>query len=258
MSPSTDGPVVYQPGEVATLTVDNPPANTLTTAVLTAIDAALDRITADPATRCLVLAARGRQFTAGGDAHELLAAVGDAHEVEKHVALTGRVFARLRELRVPVVAAVDGAAVGGGLELLLCCDVIVASSAARFGLPEVKLGLIPGAGGTQLLPRRIGPVAAAELLLTGRLLDAAQAHRLRLVTEVVDPPALPRAVEIAERIAGMAPGAVAAIKQAIVAAGRLLLDEGILTERRLFVELMERPETAEGLRRFLGADPNTA
>ena len=154
-------------------------------------------------------------------------------------------------LQVPVVAAVDGAAVGGGLEILLCCDVVVAAATARFGLPELKLGLIPGAGGTQRLARRCGEVFAAEMILTARLVTADQALQARLITEVTEGSALPRAREIAARVAGLAPAAVRAAKRALTGGAQLPLAAGLALERELFVSLMSDPGTAAGLQAFM-------
>jgi enoyl-CoA hydratase/carnithine racemase len=246
-----DTAVTLAGAEVVVLTIDNPPANTLSMAVLARIDEALDRVAASESARCLILAANGGQFVAGGDINELLETVGDEAAIAEHVALTGRLFERLRSLSIPVIAAVDGAAVGGGLELLLCCDLVVATESARFGVPEVKLGLIPGAGGTQRLARRIGPVRAAELLLTGRLIRAAEAKEFGLITEVVSGSAMVRAREFADRIAGFSPSAVSAAKRALVDGMDVTLEEGLALERRHFVGLMAHPETAEGLRAFL-------
>ena len=236
---------------IVRLTVENPPGNTLSMATLAQFRAHLERIAADPQTRVVVLAAGPGPFVAGGDVAELLAAVGDPEAIGEHVDLTAELFARLTALPVPVIAAVDGAAVGGGLELLLCCDIVVATEKARFGLPELKLGLIPGAGGTQRLARRCGPVLAAEMILTARLITASQAQQAGLITEVTPDSALPRALEIASRIAGLPPAAVRAAKRAVAAAAESTLVDGLALERELFVGLMSDPATTTGLQAFL-------
>jgi len=237
--------------EIVELTVENPPGNTLSMQTLVELRVHLERIGADPAVRCVVLAAGAGPFISGGDVTELLASVGDPEAIGAHVDLTGRLFDILTALDVPVIAAVDGAAVGGGLEILLCCDIVVATATARFGLPEVKLGLIPGAGGTQRLARRCGRMFAAELMLTGRLVVSAEARAAGLITEVTQDSALPRAREIAARIAGFAPGAVTSGKRALSGGAELSLREGLALERELFVTLMSASETAVGLQAFL-------
>ncbi|MDR5699752.1 enoyl-CoA hydratase/isomerase family protein [Agromyces aerolatus] len=238
-------------GVVATLTIDHPPVNTLSMATLAELDEQLEAIVADDRTRVLVLTGSGTTFASGGDVHELLEAVGDREAIEEHVGLTGRLFARLTELPFPTIAALDGHAVGGGLELAIACDLVIAAEHVRLGFPEVKLGLIPGAGGTQRLPRRVLRTHAAELLLTGGLIGGTRAAAIGLVNEAVGGSALERAHEIADRIAGLDASAVAAAKRALRAALELDEPAGLAVERDLFVERLSAPGTVEGLRAFL-------
>jgi enoyl-CoA hydratase/carnithine racemase len=238
---------------VATLTVDNPPVNALADAVLEALGAALAAVAADPDVRAAVITGAGeRSFVAGADLAELQHSLGDARAMEAHVALTGSVFGALSRLEVPVVAAVGGHAVGGGLELALACDFIVADPRARLGLPEVTLGLIPGAGGTQRLPRRIGPAAATRLLLTGELLKAPEAHALGLVDVVAaEGGAVAEAQALAARLAALPGRAVRSAKAALRASQALPLEEGLKAERRLFLQVARTSDAGEGAAAFL-------
>ncbi len=152
----------------------------------------------------------------------------------------------------PVIAAVNGYCLGGGMELALACDIRIASATARFGQPEVNLGIIPGGGGTQRLPRLVGSGAALKLMLTGDMIDAAEALRLGLVDEVVEPGALlDRALALADVIASKSPVAVAAAKEATRAALSLPLDDGLKLETALFQVCFASADRAEGVRAFL-------
>lgn len=243
--------VVAEGAAVVRIRIDNPPANTLTMAVLGQLRDAVSAVESSGEVRCVVIEAAGRTFVAGGDVGELLDTVGDPEGIDEHIGLTSDLFARLAALPVPVIAAVDGAAVGGGLELLLRCDLAIATASARFGLPEARLGLIPGAGGTQLLARRCGVGFAARLLLTASLVGADEALAAGLVTEVVDGSASERAYALAERIAALPPAAVRAAKAALHGGLDASLDEGLAVERRHFTGLMMDEQTVDGLRAFL-------
>ncbi|WP_040167497.1 enoyl-CoA hydratase/isomerase family protein [Microbacterium gorillae] len=240
--------VALELGSVARLHIDNPPVNALSAAVLGELAVAIARVAASDARVLVLTAATGSSFLAGGDIRELLAVVGDAAAVERHLSLTDRVFADLDALPVPVNAAVDGVAAGGGLEVLLCCDIVIASPRSRFGVPEVRLGLIPGAGGTQRLPRRIPRGIAREWVLTGRLVPASEAHAAGLVNMIGDDPVL-AAEAMAARIDGYAPAAVHAATRATRYVGDL--DAGLALERELFADLLADPATVAGLRAFL-------
>jgi enoyl-CoA hydratase len=151
-----------------------------------------------------------------------------------------------------VIAAVNGYCLGGGMELALACDLRIASSGARFGQPEVNLGIIPGGGGTQRLPRVVGLGAAMRLILTGDMIDATEAHRIGLVEEVVAPDELlPRALAVAETISAKSPVAIAAAKEATRAALSLPLADGLKLETALFQLCFASEDKAEGVRAFL-------
>lgn len=205
-------------------------------------------LASDDAVRCVVLTGDEKAFAAGADVAELAQRTP-----------TDPAFARVRAAWVPIeryprpiIAAINGFALGGGCELAMHCDIIVAGEGAKLGQPEVKLGIMPGAGGTQRLVRAVGKFAAMRWLLTGDPLSAAEAHRLGLVTEVVaDGEVLKRALEIAARIAAQAPLAVAAIKDAVLRGADLPLETGLRLEGERFQELFATDDRAEGMRAFL-------
>lgn len=239
---------------VALVTFERPAAfNALSFELLAQLAAVLERIDADPAVRCVVLTGGGtRAFAAGADIKELAAQTplsileGDGFGA----------WARIDRIGLPIVAAVRGYALGGGCELAMACDMIVAGDDAVFGQPEIDLGIIPGAGGTQRLVRAVGKARAMELILTGRRLDAAEAERIGLVTTVV--PAertLEVALELAGRIATKAPLAVRAAKQAVLAAYEGPLADGIADERRRFAALFGTDDQAEGMAAFAEKRP---
>jgi enoyl-CoA hydratase/carnithine racemase len=253
MSPSVD---LTTSGGVATVTVDHPPVNALSDALLEALGAAAEQLAADGGVRAVVLTGAGRRFLAGADLAEFARVLGEERAMAEHVALTSAVFGAFERLKVPVVAAVGGHAAGGGLELALACDLIVADPRARLGLPEVTLGLIPGAGGTQRLPRRVGLPAARRLLLTGELVEAGRAHALGLVDAVAaEGEALADAQALAARFAALPGRAVRAAKAALRAAVAQPLADGLATERRLFLEVAASHDAREGATAFVAKRP---
>jgi enoyl-CoA hydratase/carnithine racemase len=237
---------------VATVTVDNPPVNSLDDPTLEGLGEAARRLSGDAAVRAVVLTGAGeRAFLAGADLRSLQHALGTP-EMEAHMALTRPVFDAWRALEQPVVAAVQASAVGGGLEFMLVCDLIVADARARFGLPEVTLGLMPGGGGTQRLPRRVGWTAAAELLLLGGLVKAERARELGVVNVVAaEGEALSEAQALAERLAALPAVAVQSAKRALRQALEPGLDEGLDAERELFLAVTASEDAREGAEAFL-------
>lgn len=239
-------------GSVARVEIDNPPVNALSESVLDALGQVVETAAATTDVRAIVITSTGdRAFAAGADLSELEHMLGSRKVAESHVALTSRVFGSLRNSPVPIVAAVHANAVGGGLELALACDVIVAEQHVRLGLPESGLGLIPGAGGTQQLTRILGPVLAKKLLMFGSLLSAEEANRIGLVSEVCpDGEAVARATELATRLAAGSSSSLAAIKR-VVHAGVLHPDRGEELERAEFLALLEGDDAIEGCAAFL-------
>jgi len=239
---------------VALVVLERPGAlNALSFELLAELADALERLDDDPAVRCVVLAGSGtRAFAAGADIKEL--AIQTPASILEGSGFAA--WARIDGIGLPIVAAVRGYALGGGCELAMACDLVVAGDDAVFGQPEIDLGIIPGAGGTQRLVRAVGKARAMELILTGRRIDAAEAERMGLVTTVVPADrALGVAVELAERIATKAPLAVRAAKRAVLAAFDGSLADGIAEERRRFAALFETEDQAEGMAAFVEKRP---
>jgi enoyl-CoA hydratase len=247
------GLVALELGVVAHLALDNPPLNLVTPALLDDLDEALAALeAADPGdVRAVVVAGRGeRAFSAGSDVRGFEAHRGP--EGRAHFAREEAAASRLAALPMPTIAAIEGNALGGGLELALACDIRIAAQRARLGLPEVRLAVTPGAGGTQRLPRVVGAARAKELILTGRVLTAVEAERIGLVAEVVpDGQAVARAEEIATEIAARGPLAVREAKRLVDAALDLPLEAGIAAELDASVRIFASDDLAEGARAFL-------
>jgi enoyl-CoA hydratase/carnithine racemase len=210
---------------------------------------AVERFDADPEVRCVVIAGSDDAFAAGADIRALRERT--FQEALSHP--TASFWKRVADCRTPLVAAVSGFALGGGCELALLCDLIVASETAEFGQPEITLGIIPGGGGTQRLARVIGKQRAMELVLTGRRVGAEEAARIGIVNVVTAKDEwLERAMELAERIARRPPIAVRLGKQAVLAAEETGLGAGLDTERRLYELAMATEDRIEGMDAFLG------
>ncbi len=239
-------------GRVARLTLVNPPLNLVTRALLEELDNALSTLgAADPGdVRAVVVTGDGeRAFSAGshvGEFEEQRGPGGRArHELESGVAR------RLAELPMPTIAAIEGNALGGGLELALCCDIRIASERARLGLPEVRLAVTPGAGGTQRLPRAVGSARARELILTGRVLTATEAERIGLVHEVVPVgEAVARATAVGEEIALRGPLAVREAKRLIDLASEVDIDAGLAAELDASDRIFQSDDMLEGAKAF--------
>ena len=242
-------------GPVEVLTLNRPDKrNALNTGLRQALIIALEEIAADASVRCIVLTGAGdKAFVAGADVTEF---AGRDVAAQAATMLGRRVYDVIAALERPVVAAINGVCLGGGLELALACDIRVASSTARFGQPEVNLGLIPGGGATQRLPRVVGMGAALRLILTGDPVDAAEALRIGLVEEITEPAdCLPRAIAIAERISHNSPVAVAAARRATRAALGLPLSAGLALERATFLACFAAADRTEGIAAFLEKRP---
>jgi len=243
------------PGAIRVVTIDRPAVlNALDAATLGDLAALFEGWAAAPPRAVILTGAGPKAFVAGADIAELSAL--DAPGASALSALGHRVGEAIGALPAPVIAAVGGFALGGGCELALACDFIYASTAARFGQPEVKLGAIPGFGGTQRLPRRVGMARALELVLGGEPIDAAEALRIGLVNRVVEPGALmPAARAAAAAVAARAPLAVAEAKRAIRLGAERPLAEGLGLERDRFAALFATADLAEGMRAFLERRP---
>jgi enoyl-CoA hydratase len=242
-------PHADHPG-VALLTIDREGArNALSFALLAELADALEQLDGDPSCRAVVLTGAGEKaFAAGADITELAEQTPERLRREGHF----DAWDRIAGVGVPVIAAVRGYALGGGCELAMSCDLLIAGDDARFGQPEIRIGVMPGAGGTQRLTRAIGIPRAMELVLTGRMLDAQEAFAAGLVTRVV-PAAdtLAAALELADTIAALPPLAVRAAKRAVHAAAELPLSEGLRREREAFFDLFATEDQREGMRAFM-------
>jgi enoyl-CoA hydratase len=235
---------------VALVTIDRPQAlNALSFAVVDEIATAFEALDEDPTTRAIVLTGAGeRAFAAGADIKELASHTAETLAADDPFT----VWDRLGRIRTPVIAAVRGYVLGGGCELAMSCDIIVAGEDATFGQPEIKLGVMPGAGGTQRLTRAIGTGRAMELILTGRSMDAREAESRGLVATVV--PAertVDAALELAATIASMPPLAVRAAKAAVLRAEELPLQAGLAYERHAFYGLFATEDQREGMAAFM-------
>jgi enoyl-CoA hydratase len=245
----------FTPGVVARIELDNQPLNLVTGAMMESLDAALGELARDGTVRAVVLTGAGtRAFCAGSDVKEFEALAGRVAQgkllYEKYV------YRKLAELPVPTIAAIEGDALGGGLELALCCDLRVASDRARFGMPEVRLGVIPGSGGTQRLPAVVGPARAKEMILVGELIDARRAEQIGLVNSVApEGGALAAAMEMAARIAERGPVAVREAKRLIGHAGDLDLDAGMAAELDASDRVFASDDMREGARAFFEKRP---
>ena len=238
-------------GGIAVVTLSRPDRlNAIGTDTLVALDAALVALESDDRVRAFVVTGEGRAFCAGADIGELSELDGAAG-FARFVRTFTDVLDRLEQHSKPSIAAIDGAALGGGLELALACDLRVAADTARLGVPEIKLGLLPGAGGTQRLPRLLPRGVALQMLLTGAPLGAADAHRLGLVNELSGgDPALVVAERLARELASGAPLAHRAAKRLVQRGALLPLTDAIDLERDTVAELFATADAAEGLAAF--------
>ena len=236
-------------GPVGLAQLNRPDArNALSPELMEELAAMCERWDEDPGIRCIVIAGSDEWFAAGADIN----AMADRTFAETLTSPTARFWPRLAAVRTPLVAAVSGYALGGGCELALACDMIVASETAEFGQPEILLGIIPGGGGTQRLARVMGKQRAMELVLTGRRIGAEEAQRLGIVNSVASKREwLDAALELAGVVASRPPLAVRLGKQAVLAAEETSLSAGLDQERRLYELAMATEDRVEGMTAFL-------
>jgi enoyl-CoA hydratase len=237
---------------IATVTLNRPKVhNALNAAMLRELDEAIGALGGDASVRVILLRGAGEKaFAAGADISELAAV--DASNAIQFAERAQRIFRRIETLPKPVIAAINGYALGGGCELAMACALRIAADTARLGQPEIRLGILPGYGGSQRLPRLIGRGAALKIMLTGQPIDAHEALRIHLVDEVVPAEHLDlRAMELARTIAAQPPLAVAAILEAVNRGADLPLEEAIALEASHFARLCETEDMREGTRSFL-------
>lgn len=239
-------------GPALILTLNRPEKlNAITSEMLGRLDRALDGAETDPTVRAVVLTGAGdRAFVAGADVGEYAGADHDAFV--RYQRESRRVFSRIDRFGKPVIAAVGGYALGGGFEIAMCCDLVIASRTAGFGLPEGSLGLSPGGGGTQRLTRAVGPFVAADVLLAARRLSAEEAFRLGLVADVVEPDRLlDAAVAKADAMATLAPAASTEMLELIRVGMEAALEDGLDAEHEALFRLHRTADAAEGIRAFV-------
>jgi enoyl-CoA hydratase len=241
--------LVEREGPIGLLTLNRPQQlNALNWQLIRELADAAEAFDADGTIRCMILTGAGEKaFAAGADIKEMAD--------QTPVTMLSSDFSnwdRIRRIRKPMIAAVNGFAFGGGCELAMHCDIIVASETAKFGQPEINLGIIPGAGGTQRLARTLGKFVAMEMVLTGRTFSAQELYQLGLVNHVVPTGQhLEKAKEIARTIAEKAPIAVQLAKEAVQAAFETTQEQGLLTEKRLFATLFATEDQKEGMAAFI-------
>jgi enoyl-CoA hydratase len=238
-------------GAVAVIRLNRPQAlNALCDQLMGELGDALRGCDSDPAIAAIVITGSEKAFAAGADIKEMKDRTFPAVYFNDFIAER---WETVLEIRKPVIAAVAGFALGGGCELAMMCDMIIAADTAKFGQPEINLGIIPGAGGSQRLTRAVGKSKAMEMILTGRMMDAAEAERANLVTRVVPAAELvAEAVKIGARIGALSAPSVAMAKEAVNAAFEGTLREGVRTERRLFLSLFATEDQKEGMSAFAG------
>ena len=242
--------LVERRGAVGIITLNRPQAlNALNKALIGDLGAAFDDLEADPAIGAILLTGSDKAFAAGADIKEMAEKTYMQAYAEDFIT---RGWERVGQCRKPVIAAVAGFALGGGCEVAMMCDIVIAAETARFGQPEINLGTMPGAGGTQRLPRFIGKAKAMDLCLTGRMMDAAEAERAGLVSRIV--PAdklLDEALAVAEKVASMSQPIAMMVKESVNRAFETTLAEGVRFERRLFHSTFATEDQKEGMAAFV-------
>ena len=225
--------------------------NALNQSVLNLLSEAFEALGERSDVRAIILRGQGRAFAAGADIASM--AQLPEHDGQRFSEAGQRVFRQIEQLRQPTIALVQGFALGGGMELAMACDIRLAAEGAKFGQPEVTLGIIPGFGGTQRLPRLVGQGRALWLLLSGQMIDAAEAYRIGLVTEVLPPDALEqRGREVADKLASLAPLALGMIKRAVHDGAELDLEKAMVIESALFGLCFATEDRRAGMDAFLG------
>jgi enoyl-CoA hydratase len=250
---TTETIIVEQRGRVGIVRLNRPQAlNALNATLRNELLSAVEALDADADVGCILITGSDKAFAAGADIKEM----ADKSYIDIFRADYAADYERLTRVRKPVVAAVAGFALGGGCELAMMCDFIIAADNAKFGQPEIKLGIIPGIGGTQRLARAVGKAKAMDLVLTGRMMDAAEAERSGLVARVVPAASLmAEAIKVAETIAAMSQPALLAAKEAVNRSFETSLAEGVRFERRVFHALFATKDRKEGMAAFIEKRP---
>ncbi|MCV7289279.1 MULTISPECIES: enoyl-CoA hydratase [Mycolicibacterium] len=240
--------LVTRTGRVATITLNRPKAlNALNSQVMTEVTTAAAELDKDPGVGAIIVTGNEKAFAAGADIKEM----AELSFADVYSADFFELWSKFAATRTPTIAAVAGYALGGGCELAMMCDILIAADTAKFGQPEIKLGVLPGMGGSQRLTRAIGKAKAMDLILTGRTIDATEAERAGLVSRLVPADSLiDEALAVAETIAGMSLSASRMAKEAVNRAFESSLTEGLLYERRLFHSAFATADQKEGMAAF--------
>jgi len=250
---TTETIIVERRGRVGIVRLNRPQAlNALNATLRNELLGAVEAFDADADVGCILITGSDKAFAAGADIKEM----ADKSYIDIFRADYAADYERLTRVRKPVIAAVAGFALGGGCELAMMCDFIIAADNAKFGQPEIKLGIIPGIGGTQRLARAVGKAKAMDLILTGRMMDAAEAERSGLVARVVPAASLmEEAIKAAETIAAMSQPSLLAAKEAVNRSFETSLAEGVRFERRVFHALFATKDRKEGMAAFIEKRP---
>ncbi len=238
---------------IAVLTIDNPPANSLKSPVLADLNDAIDEVAANPEVKAVIITGAGQfMFVAGADIGEIGELLKTPEKFDEVLQIAKAIFWKIEHLGKPVIAAVNGTCLGGGNELIMACHMRVASDRARFGQPEINLGIIPGFGGTQRLPRLVGKGKALELLLTGDMISAQEAQRIGLVNKVVPQgEELKAAKDLAKKIVAKGGKAVQFCIEAVYEGYELPLTDGLDVEIAKFESVARTHDAVEGITAFL-------
>ena len=250
---TTETIIIERRGRVGIVRLNRPQAlNALNATLRNELLGAVEAFDADAEVGCILITGSDKAFAAGADIKEM----ADKSYIDIFRADYAADYERLTRVRKPVIAAVAGFALGGGCELAMMCDFIIAADNAKFGQPEIKLGIIPGIGGTQRLARAVGKAKAMDLILTGRMMDAAEAERSGLVARVVPAASLmEEAIKVAETIAAMSQPSLLAAKEAVNRSFETSLAEGVRFERRVFHALFATKDRKEGMAAFIEKRP---
>ena len=240
-------------GRVGVIRLNRPQAlNALNKALIAELTQAIETFDVDEKIGCMLITGSDKAFAAGADIKEM----ADKPFIDAYLSDFVSNWNAAARARKPIVAAVAGFALGGGCELAMQCDIVIAADTAKFGQPEIKLGVIPGIGGTQRLARAVGKTKAMDLILTGRIMDAAEAEKSGLVARVVSPASLmDEAMKVAETVANMSLPSTLAAKEAVNRAFESGLSEGIVFERRIFHSLFATEDQKEGMNAFIEKRP---
>ncbi len=241
--------IASQEGQIGIIQLNRPKVlNALSFELMGELVEAMEAFDRDEAIRAIVLTGNSNVFSAGADLNEIVEATSEDAKVRERF----RLWDRIKAIHKPIIAAVSGLAFGGGCELAMSCDIIVAAETARFGQPEVKVGVMPGAGGTQRLTWAVGKYKAMQMVLTGASVNARESERLGLVSKVVpDGFALEEAKRLANEIAGLPPLAVRSAKESVLRAFEIPLTDGLEQERESFFQLLSTEDKAEGIKAFM-------